>query len=532
MRRVQGALVRVAGCAVVCAVLALGCSSSDDGANDSGGGVIIPGTPGADMMPGTPGSQMPPPTTADPGMTGNTGEAGTGMVTPPAGDGDGMVTPPAGDGDSTTPPTSTSGVWASMGFDERNWYFNPNETTLTTANAGSLVQKWSFTIAGFPPGTPVVAEGMVFVMATGGTYAIDLESGTEVWSNTNLRGSASLAYEPGFIYAHDEAAQLWKLNAADGSTVWGPVKADAQTGCDGTSSPILGGGLVVVGHSCGVREIGQGGGAAGARGGVEAHSTTDGSKVWTYWTVETGEDGAMVWSSVGIDVAGGTVFATTGNNYTMGGANSDAIHALDLNAGTLKWKTQVRTGDTWSIPVAIAGPDTDFGANPIVLDGAVAAGDKGSAFWSLDKNSGSILWSREGLSAARDQAHGGILMNGAYDGTNFYAIVNDTSNRSAILYAMNGSSGADVFAPKPYAGKFAWAAPSLANGVLVVPIDDDLHILDAATGSELNSFNTGGTIAAGSAAIVDGNVIVQSGLMYPLDATTKPNNQIICYGLP
>jgi hypothetical protein len=45
-------------------------------------------------------------------------------------------------------------------------------------------------------------------------------------------------------------------------------------------------------------------------------------------------------------------------------------------------------------------------------------------------------------------------------------------------------------------------------------------------------FNTGGTIAAGAAAIVDGRIIVKSGLSYSLDTTAKNNNLVICYGLP
>ncbi|MDD9936554.1 MAG: PQQ-binding-like beta-propeller repeat protein [Myxococcales bacterium] len=463
---------------------------------------------------------------------------GDGPADAAAGDGDGDTgagdgDTGDGDGDASSGNGSTGdGVWAQMGYDEKNWYFNPDETTLSVDNAGSLEQKWSFTIAGFPPGTPVIAEGKVFVMATGGTYAIDFESGEEVWSRTDIAGSASVAYEPGFIYVHDQNAQLWKLKTDDGTEEWGPVQADEQPGCDGTSSPIVGGGKVIVGHSCGLREVGMAGGPEGARGGVEAHDTGDGSKLWTYWTADEDENGAMVWSSVGIDVDSGTVYATTGNNYTAEGPNSDAIHAIDLEDGTRKWMTQVRSNDVWSIPVRIAGPDTDFGANPIIVDGAVAAGDKGSAFWSMDADTGEILWSREGMSAARDQAHGGILMNGAYDGENFYALVNDTSNRSTLLYGMNGDDGEDVFEPKRFDGKFAWGAPAIANGVLVAPVDDDLHILDASSGETLTMFNTGGTIAAGSAAIVDGKVIVQSGLQYPFDPSTKPNNQIICYGLP
>jgi outer membrane protein assembly factor BamB len=72
----------------------------------------------------------------------------------------------------------------------------------------------------------------------------------------------------------------------------------------------------------------------------------------------------------------------------------------------------------------------------------------------------------------------------------------------------------------------------VANGVLVVPNDDDLYILDANDGTDLAMFNTGGTIAAGAAAIVNGMVIVGSGLQYMYESTAKDNNLIIAYGLP
>jgi outer membrane protein assembly factor BamB len=78
-----------------------------------------------------------------------------------------------------------------------------------------------------------------------------------------------------------------------------------------------------------------------------------------------------------------------------------------------------------------------------------------------------------------------------------------------------------------------WGAPSLANGVLYVPINHELYVLNAESGDELTKFNTGGTIAAGSAAIAQGRMVVKSGLSYALGgAEVMNNNQIICYGLP
>jgi outer membrane protein assembly factor BamB len=439
--------------------------------------------------------------------------------------------------------STTGATWPMMGYDEKNNYFNPNEHALSVDNAKNLVEKWRFEVSGYPPGTPVVGEGLVFVMATGGTYAIDEETGKQVWTNGDIVGTASAAYAGGFVYVHTApGTNLYKLEAKTGKIKWGPVATYDQGACDGTSSPIVAGGMVFVGHACGtVEATGAAEDLAASRGGVEAFDVETGKHKWTYWTVpdenKGKEDGAMVWSTISVDVEGGAVFAATGNSYSMTGDHSDSIHAMNLGDGKKQWHTQVRTGDIWSLGAQPGGPDTDFGANPILAEvggkKVVADGDKGAAFWAMDRGTGQILWSRPDLSASRDQAHGGMLMNGAFDGKNFYVVSNQPSDDKvkALLHALDaGDKGKDVWKPVEYS-KYTWGAPSLANGLLVVPNDDDLHVLDAATGKELIMFNTGGTIAAGAAAIVDGRIIVSSGLNYIFDSTAKNNNLVICYGL-
>jgi outer membrane protein assembly factor BamB len=122
-------------------------------------------------------------------------------------------------------------------------------------------------------------------------------------------------------------------------------------------------------------------------------------------------------------------------------------------------------------------------------------------------------------------------MNGAFDGTYFYVVSNQPPN-VAVLHALDPNKmGADAWPAKTF-NKTTWGAPSLANGLLVVPNDEDLYVLNAMTGEQLAKFTTGGTIAAGAATIADGRIVVQSGLSYALDPTAKPNNLVICYGLP
>ena len=443
-------------------------------------------------------------------------------------------------GKGTDAGTPKRARWTMMGYDEHNTYHQPDERTLTVDNAKDLKEQWRIKTPGFPTGTPVIVEGAVYISATGGLLAVDLETGKELWSQPEIRGTATPAYKDGYLYMHASAgAKLYKLDAKDGSIVWGPVATyPSNPVCDGTSSAIVVGDTVLVGHSCGSAEVSGGEAQAKARGGVEALSIEDGSSKWTYWTVpESGENGAMVWSTVGVDTKAGTVFATTGNNYTLAGGNSDAIHAIDLRSGERKWVKQVREGDLWSImdrKVFGTGEDTDFGANPILakVDGkeVVAAGDKAGAFWMLSRDSGEIIWSRKDLSATHTASNGGVLMNGAFDGRYFYVAVNEPPDH-ALLRVLDPKDGSDVRAPTPLDGT-VWGAPSLANGLLFVPVNSVLHVYKASDGEELASFETGGTIASGAPAVVDGRVIVKSGLMYGFGgASLKNNNEVICYGL-
>src|SRR5205814_446638 len=104
------------------------------------------------------------------------------------------------------------------------------------------------------------------------------------------------------------------------------------------------------------------------KGSVVALDKRDGSMLWQTHTAGDGENGCAVWSTVALDPIGGTVFATTGNNYTeTAGPGSDSIFALDMDTGEQKWHVQATQGDVFTI-LNPRSPDSDFGANPVVFD--------------------------------------------------------------------------------------------------------------------------------------------------------------------
>ena len=122
-----------------------------------------------------------------------------------------------------------------------------------------------------------------------------------------------------------------------------------------------------------------------------------------------------------------------------------------------------------------------------------------------------------------------MLNNGAFDGKYFYVVSNEPPSRDDQHAARARSERRQGRLDAEDFDKITWGAPSLANGVLFVPIDTELYVFNAKTGDQLTMFETGGTIAAGAAAIADGNVVVGSGLQYPF-GTVVNNNQIHCYG--
>ena len=99
----------------------------------------------------------------------------------------------------------------------------------------------------------------------------------------------------------------------------------------------------------------------------------------------------------------------------------------------------IANNDTWSLLGVPTGPDTDFGANPILteIDGRQVVGDgtKGSTFHVFDRKTGEIIWERKDLSSSHTQANGGVLMNGATDGKRFYVVSNQPPG-AGLLHAL------------------------------------------------------------------------------------------------
>jgi polyvinyl alcohol dehydrogenase (cytochrome) len=165
------------------------------------------------------------------------------------------------------------------------------------------------------------------------------------------------------------------------------------------------------------------------------------------------------------------LYVATGNSYTEpASVNSDALLAMDLDTGKLRWSKQVLPNDA-SVsnchpPAGVAksetcpedqGPDYDFGNPPMLRtlpDGRtlIVIGQKSGDAWALDPDrKGQVVWHQ----TVGPAGTGGMLWGSAADDQQAYFPV--TSRR--------GSEPVGLTAVKLSNGELAWhASPAAGSG--------------------------------------------------------------------
>ena len=258
---------------------------------------------------------------------------------------------------------------------------------------------------------------------------------------------------------------------------------------------------------------------------------------------EWGPSGAPVWSAPTIDVKRETIYFGTGENYSRPATEtSDAIFALNLGDGGLRWVEQFTRQDAFNMACEIpghpncpdeAGPDLDFGAPPIIgrLDSGediLLAGQKSGDVYGLNPDTGELIWQK-------NLGRGGYL-----GGVHWGMAVNE---KLGLLFVpiSDIDAGAGEGAPSPgisaldmKTGELRWFTPNAdhcqdrllcRNGMSAAVVatsdllfagglDGWLHAYDAETGKILWSFDTwkeyestNGLPARGGAIDVHGPVV-------------------------
>jgi len=432
--------------------------------------------------------------------------------------------------------------WNGWSIDARNSRFQP-DPGLSNANVSRLKVKWSMTYTGGRYGQPIIVGGRLFLTSSSGRiYSLDAKTGCMYWRFDadagvrttpiigRLKGGAPSGY---LMFFGDFQRNVYALDAASGKLQW-KMNIEKHPRSVLTGAPVLYQGLLYVPLSSWEETAGGVGsyGCCTARGGLAALDAKDGRLVWKTYAIEQepqptvknaagtqmyGPAGAAVWSAPTIDAKRRQVYVGTGDTYTDVKENgSDAIMALDLASGKVKWRNQVTENDSFLMGCnrggivncpTVLGPDHDFGASPILFTlpngkDIILAGQKSGVVFGMDPdNEGRTIWRNK---VGNGGALGGIEWGMAADAKRLYVAVADLGlpppKGKAGLFALDPANGDQQWytaAPKvncSYSGRCLLgqsAAPTVIPGlVLSTTIDGHLRAYNANDGKIVWDFDT------------------------------------------
>jgi alcohol dehydrogenase (cytochrome c) len=314
-------------------------------------------------------------------------------------------------GDRFRPVTSEAGWPTYNGEPGGNRYTTLTQIDKTTV--ARLAPKWIRSIpdVGQLQGTPVVADGIMYVTAPNEAYALDAGSGRQVWhfkrprtkgvSGGNANRGAAVAGDRLFMLT--DHAHVIALNRFTGELLWDAELADWTDNYAASSAPLPAGNLIISGVS---------GGEHGANGFVAAHDQETGKEVWRFWTVpKPGEPGSETWQGKDIEHGGAPTWFTgsydptldlvywpTGNpakEYDGRDRKGDNLYAssilaLDRRTGALKWYYQFTPHDLWDWDATQTSVliDADWEGQPRPL---MLHASRNGFFYVFDRRDGKLL---------------------------------------------------------------------------------------------------------------------------------------------
>ena len=495
---------------------------------------------------------------------------------------------------SATPmaPLPQGVTWSGWGVDVTNTRFQPNPG-LPASGLPRLQLKWAF---GFPNATsaygqPAIAGGRLFAGSDAGyVYALDAASGCVYWSfapKAGMRTAINVGPIKGSrtrmaVYFGDLKANVYAVDAETGALIW-TQNADTHAFARITGAPVLHENRLYVP----VTSLEESAGGlpnyecCTFRGSIVAYDASTGKQLWkTYSIADTprptrktslgtqlyGPSGGGIWSAPAVDAKRKLLYVTTGDAYSEpADIGTDAILALDLDSGKVRWKQQMLAGDAWLVGCAqdpkapgrsetcpqTQGPDADFGSNASLakLPGGkeiVVAQQKSAVVWGVDPDTGKVIWSTR-------IGRGGPVQFGhaTGDGVGYFAAPDARATEEfGGLWALDLATGRRVWrtamtcAPeeKGCTSAHLGAVTAVPGAVLGTTADGKVRAYDAADGHVTWEYNTareyetvnrmlakGGQISGPGPVVAGGMVFITSG--YSAIGGTAPGNVLLAFEL-
>jgi polyvinyl alcohol dehydrogenase (cytochrome) len=391
----------------------------------------------------------------------------------------------------------------------RNWGLTLANTRLIPVEARPLAKadfpalklKWAFAYPGAnrARSQPSLAGGAVHVGAQNGrVYALDQQTGCLRWTfEASGEVRTAIVIEPWTrgdkaarprAFFGDILGNVYAIDLRTGTLLWRD-RPDGHPNATITGSPALYEGRLFVPVSS--LETGPPTDpkyeCCKFRGSVVAYDAATGKHVWQTYTIfeplrltgknrsgtdNYGPSGAAVWNAPAIDVKRRLIYFGTAENLSSPAtATSDAMFAVDMDTGKVKWTHQGTVGDAWNGACDTVhddncprenGPDFDFGAATMLVslsDGRdlVIGGQKSGMVHAVDPVTGKVVWQNK---VGRGAIQGGVHFGMAAEGDTLFVGIND---------APDGRTYQDAGRPGLYAidmktGQFTWRQPYAGAG--------------------------------------------------------------------
>jgi polyvinyl alcohol dehydrogenase (cytochrome) len=397
---------------------------------------------------------------------------------------------------ATNPPIQAGASdWSSMGVDDASTRFQ-RHPGLTAADVPKLKVKWAFAMTG--GGQPAVVGNWLWITNRSGKfYALDARTGCVHWSVNDLvsRTTPMVIKSPispsGWLTVVSQSDKVVRaFDAQTGKQIWKSASLEAHPVSVLTGSPVIAGDRLIVPISS-IEEaaaMSKSYSCCTFRGSVAALDLKTGKLLWKTSMIDEpskvirdkdsggkvqGPAGAAVWGAPSIDRKRGLAYAVTGDSYTDVDTNGDdAIVALDLKTGAIKWRRQVTEHDNFVMgcgPTSQSGncptpmgPDYDFGATPVLMTlknghQVLVAGQKSGIAYGIDPDSGKVLWKTQ---LGNGSALGGIEWGIGANDTHVFIPVSDLG----LLFS-EGRPGSPPPKPglnalDPATGAVVWSTPA------------------------------------------------------------------------
>jgi polyvinyl alcohol dehydrogenase (cytochrome) len=279
-----------------------------------------------------------------------------------------------------------------------------------------------------------------------------------------------------------------------------------------------------------------------------------------------GPAGGGIWAAPTVDVKRNMIYVATGNAYAEPAQKTtDAVVALDINTGAIKWVNQATPNDFWTMGCrpenpdnpncpAKMGPDHDFSASPILAtingrDLIVVPQKSGMAYAFDPDDEGAKIWERR---VGQGSGLGG-QWGAAVDGELAYFGVSDLmSQNPGGIRAVNLATGEVVWSMPPQTRLCATNRPTcrasqgaavtaIPGAVLSGSLDGGLRAYSAKDGSVLwlvdtnKEFETVNGVKANGGGLEGPGPIVAGGMLFVNSGyggfVGNPGNVLLAFGL-